>query len=74
MLSHSSAQPGQTRIVRGASQYVVAACSGIFTLISIFVGVKVSAVTAWSGPASALEIVDRRGKSEPLAGDKSGYV
>ena len=70
MSTHPLAQPGQARIVGRASQYVVAACSGIFTLMSIFVGVKVSAATAWSGAApaaaAALEIVDRTGKGDRL--------
>jgi hypothetical protein len=65
MLTHPFPRPGQTRIV-GRSQYIVAACSGILTLMSIFVGLKVSAATAWSGAAPALEIVDRAGKGDRL--------
>ena len=66
MSTHPLAQPGQARIVGRASQYVVAACSGILTLMSIVVGLKVSAATAGSGAAPALEIVDRAGKGDRL--------
>jgi hypothetical protein len=66
MLTHPFPRPGQTRMVGRASQYVVAACSGILTLMSIFVGLKVSAATAGSGAAPALEIVDRAGKGDRL--------
>jgi hypothetical protein len=66
MLTHPFPRPGQTRIVGRASQYFVTACSGILTLMSIVVGLKVSAATPGSGAAPALEIVDRAGKGDRL--------
>ena len=69
-LTHRLRRPDQIRIARRASAYVVAAFSGILTLMSIFVGIKVSAATAWSGAGPkavpALQMVDRTGKGDRL--------
>ena len=69
-LTHRLRRPDQIRIARRASACVVAASSTILTLMSIFVGVKVSAATAWSGASPtavpALQTVNRTGKGDRL--------
>ena len=69
-LTHRLRRPDQIRIARRASACVVAASSAILTLMSIFVGVKVSAATAWSGASPtavpALQMVNRTGKGDRL--------
>ena len=69
-LAYRFRRSDQIRIARRASACVVAASGGILALMSIFVGVKVSAATAWSvaGPKAvpALQMVNRTGKGDRL--------
>jgi hypothetical protein len=71
----------QIRIGRRSCAHVAAACSGILTLLSIFVGLKVSAAICGSsvGPTTVptLQMVNRTGKGDqlpllPVIGPKTG--
>jgi hypothetical protein len=66
MKTHLSPQAGQTQRMRHDCPYAVGTCTVIFAVVSIFVGIEVSVSAAWSGTASAAQIVDRTGKGDRL--------
>jgi hypothetical protein len=48
------------------AQYFIGGCSVLLAIVSNVIGIEVSVVTAWSGAAPSVEIVNRARKGERL--------
>jgi hypothetical protein len=80
-LTHVSHRSDQIRVARRSCAHVAAVCSGVLTLVSIFVGVKLPVATSWPAveptAVPALQTVNRTGKGDhfplrPVTGADTG--